>query len=56
MSYIAPPDLTELLSESQLIQLTDDEKLGVVNADRVTRAMAFAEGEINGFCGARLRF
>jgi len=53
MSYISQADLTEQLSETQLIQLTDDEKLGVVHTERVARAIASAEGEINGFVATR---
>lgn len=55
MAYITHADLTEQISETQLIQLTDDEKLGVVNAERVSRAIASAEGEINGFLATRYR-
>lgn len=53
MAYITQSDLTEQLSDSQLIQLTDDEKLGEINTDRVSRALASAEGEINGFLATR---
>jgi phage gp36-like protein len=52
MAYILQADLTEQLSESQLIQLTDDDRLGIVNGDRVTRAITSAESEINGFLGS----
>ena len=53
MAYITQTDLTEQLSESQLIQLTDDDKLGIVNTDRVSRAIASADAEINGFVATK---
>jgi phage gp36-like protein len=51
--YITQADLIKELSESQLIQLTDDEKVGVVNADRVADAIQRASDDVDGFCGVR---
>ena len=53
MAYIVQADLTEQLSASQLVLLTDDEKGGIAVADRVTRAITSAEAEVNAFLGVR---
>lgn len=53
MPYIVQADLIEQLSVSKLIQLTDDEKLGVVNTDRVNRAIAKAQGVVDGYLQSR---
>lgn len=53
MAYILQADLTEGLSESQILQLTDDEKTGANVANRVSLAITSAEGLVNGYLGAR---
>ena len=53
MAYIVQADLSESLSETQLMMLTDDEKVGMVNADRVARVIVSAEAEVNGFLATR---
>lgn len=56
MAYILQADLLAQVSENQLIQLTDDNKLGQVITDTVTRAISDAEAEINGYLAARSRY
>lgn len=53
MAYATKSDILEHLSESELIQLTDDDDEGVVDDARVTRAIEDADSEINGYCGKR---
>lgn len=53
MAYIVYADLTESLSEAQLLQLADDEKTGAQVTDRVTRVIISAEGIINGYLQSR---
>lgn len=53
MSYIVQADLLSQLSGAQLIQLTDDNKTGVVDTDKVTRAIAEAEAEVNGYIATK---
>lgn len=51
MAYCIQSDLEEQISEADLIQLTDDDNAGVVDAGVVTRAIDDADAEINGHCG-----
>jgi phage gp36-like protein len=51
--YSTLDDIKKLIPEEVVIQLTDDENLGVVNQTRIDEAIASADGEINGYCGAR---
>jgi phage gp36-like protein len=53
MPYCTQSDILEQLDESELIQLTDDDDLGVVDVSVVTRAIADADAEIDGYCGTR---
>jgi phage gp36-like protein len=54
MSYILQSDLEAGgLSNSQLIQLTDDAKSGEVDTDKVSKAIEDAEGEVNGYLAKR---
>lgn len=53
MPYLIQSDLSEVLSEQELTQLTDDEKLGVVNAARVASVIASASAEIDGYIAVR---
>lgn len=53
MAYITQADLVEQISDSQLIQLTDDAKLGTVDTDTVARAITAAEAEVNGYLATR---
>ena len=51
--YAAQADILEQLDGDILIQLTDDADAGTVDADMVTRAIADADAEIDGYCGKR---
>lgn len=53
MAYCIQADVQEQLDEERLIQLTDDEGAGVVNADRVDRAIADADAEIDSYLSKR---
>lgn len=53
MSYCAKSDILEQLDEDVLIQLTDDDDTGAVDDDKVTRAVANADAEIDSYCGTK---
>jgi phage gp36-like protein len=53
MAYSAQDDILDQLDEAILIQLTDDEGTGSVNADRVAQAIADADAEIDGYLASR---
>jgi len=53
MPYCTLDDIKALLPEDVLIQLADDEGLGVVNQTRVDEAVAQSDAEIDSYCGGR---
>lgn len=53
MSYCTLEDIKKLIQERFIIQLTDDESLGVVNTDRVDEAIRKAGSLIDGYCSKR---
>ena len=53
MAYCTQDDIISQISEEILIQLTDDEGVGEVDADRVSAAIANADAEINSYCGMK---
>lgn len=53
MPYILRVDLLTQLTESQLVQLTDDEKQGVANDGFIDRAIVDAEAEIDGYLATK---
>ncbi len=53
MAYCTAEDLTERLSNDELIQLTDDAGTGVVNQDIVSRAISAAQDTIDGYLRGR---
>jgi phage gp36-like protein len=53
MAYCTLADLKEQIREEDLIQLTDDESLEIINEDRINRAIADADAEIDGYCSTR---
>jgi phage gp36-like protein len=55
MSYITQSDLSSLLSDRKLIELTDDNRTGIVATAIVTKAIADAEAEANGYLATRYR-
>lgn len=53
MAYCTQDDILEQLDEDILIQLTDDDNAGVVDDNKVTRAIADADEEIDAYLGVR---
>lgn len=53
MSYCTLKDILEAVSEDNVIQLTDDEGLGVLNQERVDKAITTAGSIIDGYLGGR---
>lgn len=53
MAYSTQADVLLQIDEIRLVQLTDDEGSGAINPDRVTRAIADADEEIDGYLGSR---
>lgn len=53
MAYCAAEDLTERLSNDELIQLTDDANTGVVDQDIVAAAITAAQDVIDGYLRGR---
>lgn len=52
-NYIIQADLKDRLPDSQLLQLTDDTKSGVINAQVVSDVIADAESFVDGYVGAQ---
>ena len=55
MPYSTIDDIRASLPEDELLRLTDDEGLGVVDAARVGEAITRAEADIDAYCGGRYR-
>lgn len=53
MSYCTLDDLKQDISETELMQLTDDERLGAVNEARITSAISDAGDLIDGYLRGR---
>ncbi|MGH2344655.1 MAG: gp436 family protein [Chloroflexota bacterium] len=54
MAYATQDDLVPLrLTQKDLIELTDDDDTGAVNADIVTAALTEASGRVESYCRAR---
>ncbi len=53
MSYSTLTDIKAHIPEVNLIQLTDDEELGVINEERVNEAISYADQLINGYLRGR---
>jgi phage gp36-like protein len=53
MPYCTLADIFERLPEKVVIQLTDDDRLGVVDQVKVDAAIARADKEIDAWCGTR---
>ena len=51
--YSTIDDLKKAIPEATLLQLTDDDSLGVIDEAKVTEAIAAADGEIDSYCAAR---
>lgn len=52
-SYIVEEDVFSRLSQNQLIQLTDDDKVGAVNLNHVARAISEASSLVSGYVASR---
>ncbi len=53
MAYCTKADILNQISEAELAQLTDDAAGAVVDDDIVDAAIADADSEIDGYCGAK---
>jgi phage gp36-like protein len=53
MAYSTKSDILEQMDETTLIQLTDDDGAGIVDDDKVTRAIADADATIDAYCQGR---
>ncbi len=53
MPYCTLDDLKDQIPEANIIQLTDDEGLGVVNQSRVDKAISVADSVIDGYLRGR---
>lgn len=53
MSYCTEQDLIDRYGETELIQLTDHDNLGGIDGDVLNRAIADADGEIDGYLSGR---
>lgn len=51
--YCTPQDIITAITEEKVIQLTDDDNVGVVNDVHVTQAITTADAEINGYCAVK---
>jgi len=53
MSYCTLQDLRDRYGDDELIQLTDRANIGTINESVINRAIADADGEIDGYLGGR---
>ena len=53
MTYCTLNDIKQLISEAELIQLTDDNDTGTINESIVNSAISYAETTINGYISSR---
>jgi phage gp36-like protein len=53
MAYITQAELVDYITEKELVQLTDDAKLGVIDAAKVTVAINGASSDIDAYAGLR---
>lgn len=51
--YSTLDDMKKLLPEEMIVQLSDDEGIGVIIQDRVDEVIASADSEIDSYCGGR---
>lgn len=51
--YSTQDDITKLIPEDSLLQLTDDEGNGTIDSGRITEAISQADSEIDSYCGRR---
>ena len=53
MAYCILADIKKAISEAVLIQLTDDDNIGAIITENVTKAIARADAEIDGYCAVK---
>jgi len=53
MAYCLLEDIREVISDKELIQLTDDALTGAIVESRVAQGIASADAEIDSYCAAR---
>jgi len=53
VAYLEVQDLVDELGEQTLIELSDDEATGEINATRVTKAVEYAQGVVDSYARAR---
>lgn len=53
MAYCSLTDILERIPERVVIQLTDDDRVGVVDQAKVDAAIAQADARIDAYCGSR---
>lgn len=53
MTYATQQDLIDRYGDTELIQLTDENRVGAIDATTVARALADADAEMNGYLAVR---
>lgn len=53
MTYCNLDNIKQVISEAELIQMTDDNNTGVINENIVNSAISYAETTINGYISSR---
>lgn len=51
--YCTLADITAMIPEEIVLQLTDDDNLGVIDQAKVDKAITDADCDIDGYCGTR---
>lgn len=55
MAYCTQSDIEEKIELAELIAITDEDDTGLVDTDKVVRAIADADAEIDAYCGKRYK-
>lgn len=55
MAYSIQSDIEEKIELAELVAITDEDDTGLVDTDKVTRAIADADAEIDAYCGKRYK-
>lgn len=53
MAYCTQTDIIHAIGEETLLQLTDDDNVGMIAEEHVARAIASADAEIDGYCAVK---
>lgn len=53
MAYCSETDIIHAIGEETLLQLTDDDNVGMIADEHVTHAIASADAEIDGYCATK---